>query len=268
MLENQFIRINSTWVMANKHKPLPFAIDDTCSYCIFLDDVGDEYTPALIEVVDEQDNVIQDEEEGFILQENLSSNDSHWIRLFYDGYLEDIYYIADRVGQKIFLRITYTKNGAVRKRYSCPLVIVPTTGFSAIEYRCYEDALGFPFATVEEQMQQYCPASILLPIRLHSPQNVQEDKTYVKANGEVVTLYAKYYKEWEGETEYLSEEIHDKIVAALSCDEVYIDGKRVTKTDNYKVDWDNYDLDCDGTTKLAKATFKVREHIANRNSNY
>jgi hypothetical protein len=100
------------------------------------------------------------------------------------------------------------------------------------------------------------------------PQPIQDDKTYVKADGSVVTLYAKYYKEWECETEFLSEAMHDKIIAALSCDEVWINGTRVTKTDSYKIDWENYDLDCDGVTKLAKATFKVRANVTQRNSNY
>ena len=150
--------------------------------------------------------------------------------------------------------------------YSNPLVVVDSAQLSRIDYGCNEDAFGFPFATGDTIGGN--TLTYHLPIRLHSPQNVQDDKTYVKTNGEVVTLYAKYYKEWEGETEYLSEEMHDKIVAALSCDEVYINGKRVTKSDKYQVDWENYDLDCDGVTKLAKATFKVREHITQRNSNY
>lgn len=148
-------------------------------------------------------------------------------------------------------------------RYSIPLVRMPSkmVEFSHIRYRCNEDAFGFPFSDGSY-------AAFYLPLRLHSPQNVQDDKTYVKTNGEVVTMYAKYYKEWEGETEYLSADMHDKIVAALSCDEVYIDGKRVTKSDKYQVDWENYDLDCDGVTKLARATFKVRENTNQRNSNF
>ena len=109
---------------------------------------------------------------------------------------------------------------------------------------------------------------MVIPVNLYAPQAVQDSQTYVDANGNVTTLYAKYYKEWEGETDYLSESMHDKIIAALSCDEVFINGKRVTKTDNYQIDWDNYDLDCDGVTKLARATFKVRENITQRNSNY
>ena len=132
-----------------------------------------------------------------------------------------------------------------------------------LKYKCDEDAFGFPFHSAGDEY-----AGFYTFIRAHSPQEVQDDKTYVKANGDVVTLYAKYYKEWECETEYLPEEMHDKIIAALSCDEVYFNYKRVTKSDKYQIDWENYDIDCDGVTKLAKATFKVRENTNQRNSNY
>lgn len=96
---------------------------------------------------------------------------------------------------------------------------------------------------------------------------MQEDKTYTKRNGEIVTLYASYSKEYEGETDYVPEEWHDSFMAALSCDEVFIDGLRVTKSANYDIKWDSYDETSCGV-KLARATFKVKNHIANRNSNY
>ena len=171
-------------------------------------------------------------------------------------------------GEIFYLRLHITGSTYL---YSQPLLRIPQADeskFASVRYRCEEDAFGFPFTTTAGGEEEYAFASAYLPIRLHSPQNVQEDKTYVKTNGEVVTLYAKYYKEWELETEFLSAEMHDKIIAALSCDYLYINGKRVTKSDNYQIDWDNYDIDCDGTTKIAKATCKVRENITNRNSNY
>ena len=162
--------------------------------------------------------------------------------------------VGDKFALKSYDGIAY--------RYSGYLVRVPDDGMAHVRYSCYEDALGFPFSDDDGEV------AFTIPLLLKSPQLVQDEKTYVKANGEVVTLYAKYYREWEGETEYLSAATHDKIVAALSCDEVYIDGKRVTKSEKYEIAWDAYDLDCDGVTKLAKATFKVREHITQRNSNY
>ena len=177
-----------------------------------------------------------------------------------DGSVPDCFYcdlwLYLRTTPPSFYKITRGKISNSMRLYEA------SDNFSKLRYICSEDAFGFPFHNMSNYPEVY------LPIRIHSPQNVQEDKTYVKANGEVVTLFAKYYKEWEGETEYLSAEMHDKIVAALSCDYVYINGKRVTKSDKYQVDWENYDLDCDGVTKLARATFKVRENTNQRNSNF
>ncbi|MBQ9602438.1 MAG: hypothetical protein IJR42_01335 [Paludibacteraceae bacterium] len=185
------------------------------------------------------------------------------------GIRDDLWHIWDWFLGGQAKVVVQAKRGDGTYLYSNPIILLneavdkDSERFAFVKYRCDEDALGFPFS---QEPTKY--VSIDLPIRLHSPQLVQDEKTYVKANGEVVTLYAKYYKEWDGETEYLSAEMHDKIVAALSCDEVYINGKRVTKSEKYEIAWDAYDLDCDGETKLAMATFKVREHITQRNSNY
>lgn len=135
-----------------------------------------------------------------------------------------------------------------------------TEDLSVVKYKCEPDAFGFPF-----HLSGY--AVVTLPILLSKPQYGQEDKIYTKTNGENVVLYSQHRKEWEGETEYLPEYIHDKIVTALACDEVFINGERVTKNGNYEVEWDNYDLLPDGT-KTAKATFKVQANTLSRNSNY
>lgn len=133
-------------------------------------------------------------------------------------------------------------------------------GLSVIKYKCDPDTFGFPFSTGGY-------AIVTLPILLTQPQYGQEDKTYTKSNGDIVVLYAQHRKEWSGETEYLPEHMHDKIVTALACDEVYINGDRVTKDGSYDVNWDNYDQLPDGT-KTARATFKVRANTLSRNSNY
>lgn len=135
-----------------------------------------------------------------------------------------------------------------------------TEGLAKLSYRCDADAFGFPFSSI------IAPIVSWLPINLKNPQLKQEDKTYVKRTGEVVVLMAKYYKEWEAESEYLSEEMHDKIVAALSCDYVEIDDVRLTKSDSYEIDWGNTIKKACGQ-KLAKATWKMRANVTERNSN-
>lgn len=251
MLENQFIKFTSLSLQdALKRPMLPITADpqDHEHDVFFMLSEGQEITHIIAQYLD-----------GRIIDRVDVYEELQYIRLFcQDGYLSQL----DTIGTGVQFVLEIEINQAFSK-YSQPIVFVPGEGFSFLKYKCDEDAFGFPFHTLNDVYAQ-----ISLPINMYAPQFAQDDKTYVKANGEVVTLYAKYYKEWECETEYLSAEMHDKIVAALSCDEVYIDGKRVTKSDNYQVDWENYDLDCDGVTKLARATFKVRENTSQRNSNY
>lgn len=213
-------------------------------------------TPSKVGIVDPSGAVIE--------EETVSSLDKY-IEIFGQAREMQTSYLeyADEqiaIGEMFFLRIVYQDNTVA---FSQPLVRVPKDGMSVITYGCDEDAFGFPFHTDGDHK-----AYANLPIILSKPEYSQKDETYEKMDGDVVTLYAKYYKEWSGETEYLSEAMHDKIIAALSCDYVYINGKRVTKADNYSVNWDEYDIDCDGVTKIARATFKVRENITQRNSNY
>ncbi len=132
---------------------------------------------------------------------------------------------------------------------------------SSLAYYCNEVQFGFPFSTTPKTMVQ-----VALPILLSAAQYTQTDKIYETRNGEQIVLYATINKEYEGETDYIPEEWHEKIVTALSCDEVYINGERVTKSDSYEIDQDNYTYsDCG--IRLTRATFKVKTNVIKRNSN-
>lgn len=149
--------------------------------------------------------------------------------------------------------------------YSNLLINDPQADISNVKYLCKEDAFGFVFGKTEDDKDIYIQQT--LPIRLHSPQFKQEDKIYTKRNGEQVVLFANITKEYEGETDYIPMEWHEKILVALSCDEVYINGERVTKSGSYDIDHENYTTsDCG--TKLLRATFKVTTNVTQRNSNY
>lgn len=263
MLENQFIQVKYTRsevIGATNKAAMVVPIDAGDSYCrvgmFIIPDDG--YDLNAVELVNEYDE--------FLFGEQLQGSQTFFM-LFGQG---ELFGDADQLlddGERFFIRIDVRniETGVHKYLYSQPLVKVSPKDVQMVllRYSCDEDTFGFPFRSAGGVY-----ASQPVPLNLYAPQNSQDDKTYVKANGKVVTLYAKYFKEWEVETDYLSEEMHDKIVAALSCDEVFINGKRVTKSDNYQVDWENYDLDCDGVTKLARATFKVRENTNQRNSNY
>lgn len=149
--------------------------------------------------------------------------------------------------------------------YSNLLINDPQADISNVKYSCHEDAFGFVFGKTDNDQEMYIQQT--LPIRLYSPQFKQEDKVYVKRNGEQVVLFANITKEYDGETDYIPMEWHEKILMALSCDEVYINRERVTKSGNYEIDHDNCTYsDCG--IKLMRATFKVTTNVTQRNSNY
>lgn len=149
--------------------------------------------------------------------------------------------------------------------YSNLLINDPQADISNIKYLCKEDAFGFVFGKTDNGGEVYIQQTI--PVRLHSPQFKQEDKVYTKRNGEQVVLYANITKEYEGETDYIPMEWHEKILLALSCDEVCINGERVTKSNTYEIDHENCTY-ADCGIKLLRATFKVTTNVTQRNSNY
>lgn len=133
--------------------------------------------------------------------------------------------------------------------------------YSVVNYRCKNSAFGFPFSEINADI------SVLLPVKIGKPQYSQSDKIYTKRNGDNVVLYSEITKEYECETEYIPEEWHRKLLVALSCDYFYINGELLTKSDKYDIDWKNY-LTTDCGEKLAKATFKVKANVTERNSNF
>lgn len=149
--------------------------------------------------------------------------------------------------------------------YSQPLQFRKSLdGLAVLTYSCNENAFELPFADAGE-------AIVTIPMVLTDPQYLQEDKVYTKSNGENVVLYAQYKKEWQAETDYLSERWHDNIIKVLSCDKIQIETggikQYVSKNGDYEIDWDNYDQLPDGT-KTAKAAVKLQANINSRNSNY
>lgn len=143
---------------------------------------------------------------------------------------------------------------------------------STLSYFCNEEQFGIPFSTyiaminhrpqrVKGQVKQ------TIHILLKNPQFEQKDKIYEKLDGEQVVLFSSITKEYECETDYIPEEWHERIMIALACDDVYINGERVTKSESYDIDHEHYTIsDCG--VRLTRATFKVKTNITQRNSNY
>jgi hypothetical protein len=97
---------------------------------------------------------------------------------------------------------------------------------------------------------------IRLPFYVTRPQFPTESNTFRLANGTRRTLSSVIRKTFEGETENLPREIHERLVIALKHDDVTIEGKYylggISLDGDYDIDWNKF-LDF----PLAKAAFKI-----------
>jgi microcystin-dependent protein len=124
-----------------------------------------------------------------------------------------------------------------------------------LEYRCDEEiALGF-----------YYPNGmfnrIRLPCRIYKPQHKEENNIYIKRNGQRKVLSASLTKEFEFETDWISEEFHDRLSIALMHDLTIFDGKVFTKSSTYEIGWD------DDFITAAPGKCKLIENLIYRNIN-
>lgn len=98
---------------------------------------------------------------------------------------------------------------------------------------------------------------IRLPFYVTRPQYPTEQNVFRLANGRTKTASVVIRKTFEGETENLPKEIHERLVIALRHDDVTIEGYRylggVSLDGDYEIDWQKF-LDY----PLAKAEFKVQ----------
>ena len=131
--------------------------------------------------------------------------------------------------------------------------------FALLSYTCDTTTFDLPFTSAR-------PIRQWLPIWLNKPDFTQKDEIYEKLSGERVVLYATIDKELQAQSDYIPEWWHERIVMALSCDVVKVNGVKLTKSDNYKIDWDNH-TEADCGVWLARATWKMVANVTSRNSN-
>ncbi len=131
---------------------------------------------------------------------------------------------------------------------------------SKIEYSNNEDAFGFTYPTGVTN-------SINFPFFLHSPKYPTTEKIYKQTNGIYKRLSADIEKEYDCETDYIEEYIHDKLITALKHDTVIITSNRLEFTSqmsqqgDYSPDW-NSKIDF-----TSKAEFKLRKYFNGKNNN-
>ncbi len=98
---------------------------------------------------------------------------------------------------------------------------------------------------------------IRLPFYITRPQYPREANVFRRADGSTATLSAIIRKVFEGETDNLPQEIHERLIIALSHDDVTIEGRYLTTgvslDGDYDIDWSKF-----LSFPLAKAAFKVQ----------
>lgn len=137
------------------------------------------------------------------------------------------------------------------------MYVCDTEYTSVIEYDLFDPAFGWD-----------CPLGVnrvRLPVYLDKPQFIKEQEIYKRRNGTSKVLFSEIGKQYELNVDYMSEEMHEKLIVALSCDNVTIDGKRIRSTEDYSVNWDSTRRESCGRTAPAKA--RVTEDLTRTNGN-
>ncbi len=131
---------------------------------------------------------------------------------------------------------------------------------SRIEYGNNEDAFGFSYPTGITNM-------VNMPFFLSSPNYQVKEEVYRQTDGTYKRITADIEKEYEVETDYMSEFMHDKLIVALKHDTVIVTSNRlnfesqVSQQGDYKIDW-NSKIDFS-----AMAGFKLRKYFNGKNNN-
>ena len=173
-----------------------------------------------------------------------------WISL----YDIDLSSLAVGTGFRIVLKNIH---GTEIARSNCFIKIDDPKYTALVEYGLNESGLGWS-----------CPVDfnkIRLPLHLHEPQYPQNQDIYVDRNGKRRLLYSQIETEYILTTDYLDANTHEKIVALLAHDNVFINDRQVFKSDSYSINWgDKSRLECG---EIAQASAKVVLDSIEKNSN-
>lgn len=131
-----------------------------------------------------------------------------------------------------------------------------------IEYSNNEDAFGFSYPASTPVTN-----TIQLPFFMHSPKHLTKEKIYRRTDGTYRRLSADIEKEYECETDFFHEYLHDKLIVALKHDNVTVTSNRLNITEQVSQQGDysmNWNAKIDFT---AKAEFKLRTYFNGKNNN-
>jgi hypothetical protein len=222
---------------------LQLPVNEVSDLRFFIPETVSGETFSSIDIVDTDNEIIRacvyDFADGFISLKTTSISDLTCFKLAFNysgGMSFSVYYSA------LF-------------RY-----VSDITETTLVKYLCYEPQFGFAYNISNSYNQ------VRLPILIKNPQFPQEDKVYIDGNGVRRLISSKIDKEYELETEYIPQDWHEKLIIALSHDEVYFDTVRLQKSSPYEIDYEEEDkLSCG--TILNKASAKMTKNTTIRNNN-
>lgn len=129
-----------------------------------------------------------------------------------------------------------------------------------IEYSNNEDSFGFTYPEGVTNI-------VSLPFYLHSPSYPTTEKIYKQTNGQYKRLSADIEKEYECETDYFNDAVHDKLITALKHDIIIVTSNRLGITDQMTQQGD-YNLNWNSKIEFtAMAEFKLKKYFNGKNSN-
>lgn len=264
MYENQFLKFTATIDPQECGVPLPVVFGgDGISFFV---NVGEDAN-TVFTVVDASGVPFKNKNGNTLSGKFRSMANNYARKMFYKRPMFEVrgtslfpdLTAGDYVAPNECFRIKVEGNGTVLysnllRRYENPEGLL-----ALVEYSCGTETFGLPFAN-DRPIRQW------LPIIVKDPKPEQKDEIYTKLSGERVVMYATIDEKYSCETDYIPYEWHKRIVMALSCDTVKINGTRLTKSESYEIDWENkIKLECG--EKLTKAEWKMVANITSRNSN-
>jgi len=145
--------------------------------------------------------------------------------------------------------------------YSQPLTYTQNvTETSILKYYSEKQVFGFPYDDDTFQNR------IRLSLKIEKPQFPQQDEIYIDAMGVRRLLTSRVDKEYALETDYLSVEMHEKIIVALSHNFVFVNDEQLQRSGAYEIDYEN-ELLSDCGEKLYKGTARMARNTTLLNLN-
>jgi hypothetical protein len=121
---------------------------------------------------------------------------------------------------------------------------------SRIEYSCEENSYDFIYCNIDFKNK------VRLPFYLSKPNWNDDETIYVRSDGSIKVTKSVTQKEYEGATDWMNEDFHEKFKIALSHDEVNVYSEKYTggirKNGKYEPNYEDTTME-----NLAPASFKV-----------